>query len=140
MYATDDRDFYRDTYHSGGLHIGKKWAFEKISGFDENIFWQEGEDVLISKKISGSGLYSRTIPQARALSRSYFKFTPTPFGLLDYPGIECEYRPDSLSPKIRWYPRNIAKFVLFTLIEKSWTNPFLNAAFSTAKWLKKKFS
>jgi len=61
LYMLDKRDWNENCIISGQIHIGKKFVFKKFQ-WDEKLFWNQSEDVEISKKIHDFGYLNRFNP------------------------------------------------------------------------------
>lgn len=80
--SLDYQDWHKDCFVGGSIHIGKR-AFFVQHPWPLNIYWNEGEDFFVSKRLSGSGHIPRfnihsevTALSARFSVLPKIKFTP----------------------------------------------------------------
>lgn len=68
--SLDYKDWDKNGYINGSLYILKKSVWEKV-GWDEELFWNEGEDVKLSKEWYNAGFVSRINLYSKVVVRDW---------------------------------------------------------------------
>lgn len=137
MYINNDDNFSKYWYLSWWLQITKKYFYNKVWLWNENLFWQEWEDVMLSKKFHSFWLYCRCNPYSIAYSKNYWNTKD--FSELSFVWIKWKYNNLNWLFNINLSLINISKYIIFYISEKSLNNIFFNLIYLLLKKIRRLF-